>query len=60
MILLVDRVILDQGELVGQEILEIHLVALADLLVLVLVVLVIHLEDRKVLILLHLHHWVDP
>ena len=47
MILLVDRVILDQGELVGQ-------------VILVLVVLVIHLEDRKVLILLHLHHWVDP
>ena len=50
MILLVDRVILDQGELVGQVI----------LVLVVLVVLVIHLEDRKVLILLHLHHWVDP
>ena len=49
MILLVDRVILDQGDL-GD------LAILVQVDRVVQVVLGIHLEDRKVLILLHLHH----
>ena len=49
MILLVDRVILDQVDLVGR-------VILVQVDRVVQVVSGIHLEDRKVLILLHLHH----